>query len=770
MTAAMSQSLVWRTCHIFTAILFVNGLGYTASPKAYAVEPPKCVDPSLKIELVASEPQIVTPVSCRFDNRGRLFVVESHTHFPPSDYDGPKHDLIKILDDPDGDGSLDRIRVFHQGTSKTMSMAIGKDNSIYLATRASIIRVSDTDGDDVADKSETLMTLETAADYPHNGLSGLLLEEPEGKPASLSFGMGENFGEPYTLRGSDGRTQVGKGEGGNIFQCNIDGGELKRIATGFWNPFGICRDEAGRLLMVDNDADAMPPCRIVHVLPQADYGFEFRFGRAGTHPLQAWNGELPGTLPMVAGTGEAPCAILSYRGQYWVTSWGDNRLERYTPMHVGATVRADRDVAVLGDAMFRPVDMAVAPDGSMYVTDWVDRSYNVHRKGRIWRIHFAAPQSANAGMNPSEQEKFAEASLGSLADDAVKSLIQDHADPFLSHLAAVEASKRGKLSLDALPSEERARVRLATLIDQRWKTIAGLEDMPNQDQRSVLIESAMRDAEESVRLAAVRWAAETGSKSFLPSIEKQLERPELSQQMLAATAAAISYLQLGKIEAGGFDALTRQTLIGVALDDSRPASLRQMAIGLVPPNSPQWPIDKLKTAAKNSHAGLARAAARHLVVAASTNNDAKTAVQSLIDDDSVPAALKEDLGIIHESPLTDQNVVVRPSVDDIEGWLEKVGQGGDAERGWRVFFGASRGKCSSCHLRDGRGAGVGPDLTSLTKTGTDRKRLFGIHSASQSRSGADVHNLASSHDGWSDNRRLEIEWRRCRAIRTILVG
>ena len=36
--------------------------------------------------------------------------------------------------------------------------------------------------------------------------------------------------------------------------------------------------------------------------------------------------------------------------------------------------------------MFRPVGLAVAPDGSLYFSDWVDESYNVHRKGRIWRL------------------------------------------------------------------------------------------------------------------------------------------------------------------------------------------------------------------------------------------------------------------------------------------------------------------------------------------------------------------------------------------------
>ena len=28
----------------------------------------------------------------------------------------------------------------------------------------------------------------------------------------------------------------------------------------------------------------------------------------------------------------------------------------------------------------------MAPDGSLYISDWVDKSYNVHGRGRIWRL------------------------------------------------------------------------------------------------------------------------------------------------------------------------------------------------------------------------------------------------------------------------------------------------------------------------------------------------------------------------------------------------
>src|SRR5688572_3370887 len=59
---------------------------------------PVVVDQNLQLTLVAREPAIVTPVGIAVDQRNRIFVMESHTHFPPKDYKGPKTDLIKVFD------------------------------------------------------------------------------------------------------------------------------------------------------------------------------------------------------------------------------------------------------------------------------------------------------------------------------------------------------------------------------------------------------------------------------------------------------------------------------------------------------------------------------------------------------------------------------------------------------------------------------------------------------------------------------------------------
>ena len=164
------------------------------------------------------------------------------------------------------------------------------------------------------------------------------------------------------------------------------------------------------------------------------------------HPFTAWNGELPGTLPMVAGTGEAPCGVLAYesdnlpeeyRGDLLVTSWGDHRLERYRLKPRGASFSAEMTPVLRGDENFRPVGLALAPDGSLYFSDWVDKSYNLHGKGRVWRL------SAKKPAKPSRPE------------DPIAALSSPHG-PW-REAAARQVSKQDLLSIATTDANARSR-------------------------------------------------------------------------------------------------------------------------------------------------------------------------------------------------------------------------------------------------------------------------------------------------------------------------
>ncbi|MFT5327051.1 MAG: putative membrane-bound dehydrogenase-like protein [Planctomycetaceae bacterium] len=689
----------------------------TLDVSSASVSVPKSLDDAISIELVAADPDIVTPIACRFDSEGRLLVVESHTHFPKEEYGGLPHDRVRILRDSNDDGRLDQIATFHQGTHKTMGMAIGRDGWVYVSTRASVIRVRDFDGDDVADQTETLLTLKTDADYPHNGLSGLLLDESSG---TLMVGMGENLGADYTLIGQDGTSHNGGGEGGNIFECSLDGGGLRLEATGFWNPFGLCRDSAGRVLMVGNDADATPPCRISEVVPMGDYGFQFRFGRSGKHPLQAWNGELPGTLPMVCGTGEAPCAILPFRGQYWVTSWGDNRIERYTAKPNGASIVADQDVVIAGGSKFRPVDMTVAPDGSLLVTDWVDRSYNVHSTGRIWRVRFK--EKSTAETPPLSKAERAARNVSTLpTKDVIDRLATD--DVFAWQWALEAAAAREDFTGRPMASFSDARIRLAWLMAHRWNHL--ISDAGTAAKREAILRAALADPSEPVRLAAVRWASERRVQSLQQEILQLLKWPKLSPRLLAAVVSSVSYLETGEVKRvrrNYFDELTAQRLVDVSLDSGYSDAIRIAAIRLVPPVMHQWTADTFRKLMKESSGDVQREAARHLAVAARGNDEFRKIANRLIDDQALSKAGIMDIRSILEpaKPLpVDRSL---PESTDIDAWMKKVGTGGDAEAGWRVFFGATA-NCSACHQYNGRGKTIGPALTGVAGS-MNRRRLL----------------------------------------------
>ncbi|HEV3029681.1 MAG TPA: PVC-type heme-binding CxxCH protein, partial [Planctomycetota bacterium] len=112
------------------------------------------VRPGLRVELVAAEPQIQSPVAAAFDEKGRLFVVEM-LDYPIPDKSKPPQGRIKMLEDKDGDGRFETATVFAEGLS--MAQGVTPWNGGLLVTQApNILFLKDTRGDGKADVRETL--------------------------------------------------------------------------------------------------------------------------------------------------------------------------------------------------------------------------------------------------------------------------------------------------------------------------------------------------------------------------------------------------------------------------------------------------------------------------------------------------------------------------------------------------------------------------------------------------------------------------------------
>ncbi len=362
-------------------------------PASLFADPPKVLDERLELHLFLEDPKIATPVALTADDANRIWVIESNTHFPKGDYNRHTSDRLWVLQDRNGDNKADENMIMAaDGFQHAMALMYLKKGTFVLGTRKEIFLLEDTDEDIKIDKRTLLAGLDTSANYPHNGLSGFALDEL----GYLYFSQGENFGKNYTLTARDGSFLKGSGEGGNIFRMSPEGKNLSLWSTGFWNPFALATNTSGDVFTIDNDPDSRPPCRLIHAIEGGQYGYRYDLGRSGLHPFIAWDGQHPDTLPMTAGTGEGPTGLVCYEneafpqeyfGDLLSTSWGDHKIERFKLQKNGASYRAFSQILVQGDRDFRPTGMTQTNHGEIFFGDWISVSYNVHNKGKIWKLN-----------------------------------------------------------------------------------------------------------------------------------------------------------------------------------------------------------------------------------------------------------------------------------------------------------------------------------------------------------------------------------------------
>src|SRR6266478_3518424 len=112
------------------------------------------VPDGFEVELVAGPPLVERPIVADFDEQGRLYVADSsgsNDKLEKQLQDKP-HRIVR-LDDADGDGRFDKSTVF---ADKMMfpEGAMWFDGSLYVGAPPSIWKLTDTDGDGVADKRQ----------------------------------------------------------------------------------------------------------------------------------------------------------------------------------------------------------------------------------------------------------------------------------------------------------------------------------------------------------------------------------------------------------------------------------------------------------------------------------------------------------------------------------------------------------------------------------------------------------------------------------------
>lgn len=633
-----------------------------------------------------------------------------------------------------------------------MQILLGDEGWVYLTQRDRILRIRDTDADGVADLEEDIATLNTIADYPHNGLSGLAWH-PDGY---LVFSLGENFGKDWILTARDGSKVQGRGEGG-IFRCSSEGTSLRRIARGFWNPFGLHVRDDGVILAADNDPGDRPPCRLLQVVEGADYGFQYVYGNAPVHPFVAWNGELRGTLGMITACGEGPCAVVELGGGVMIPSWSDRTIDYY-PLHWnGASLTSVRQQLIGGHQAFRPVGMARGRENEFYIADWGSESYEVNGLGRIWKMKI---DPAKAAWIQSERDEGNDISrlamelrMGSTHRstsqwmDRVRSRDRVLSDAALQSLSKV-ARDWSVMQWEELSPEDRlwafVALRKTDLHDSKW------------------VDQFWKDADPEIRFECLRWVSDAVFTQYLPQVEAMLEQPGLSYRLFEAVVATTNTLR-GKPNAGITDP---EPWVARILDPEVSPTVKRYALRLVPPNHPKLTEESLMHlldgSASTQVAGSDQVAGPDLaleVVRTIANKRSETTPQVLLriatDSQREEAIRAEALAGLMGSFLPEQRQSIealmrdgapqvraeasrllldRTQVHSVK-WensaqlmqaIDRLPGTPNAESGRRIFFHTGSISCSQCHRYDGRGGVVGPDLTLVASQGTHEQILQSI--------------------------------------------
>lgn len=772
---------------LFSFIFLAIHLLFSCKPNDLP-EGVRLLDDRLVLSVIAKEPDIVTPIGIAIDDKDRVYVLESHTHLPPKDYQGPDGDLIKVFEDTNGDGHLDKISVFAEGIKEGMNLAFSPEGHLHLVTSREVWVFYDHDGDGVCEEKKKLMELKKPESvYAHAAMLSITFSED----GYMYLGRGNTGSEYWNFEGSDGSQISGYGDGGNVIRAKWDGSQVEEFSTGYWNPFDLKFDNEGRLLVADNDPDSRGPNRLVHAVYQSDFGYKTLFGGSGIHPYLAWNGELPGTLPIAVPLGEAPSGLVNasltnlpqdYDNQMLCTIWEESTIVRIDMRDNGLSVSGKTEIIVEGGEDFRPVAFAVNSKGEIYFTDWVVRFYPNHGRGKIWKLSSKDNEKVfprKSKMEPSDSNHWESMmkSLDTATIMEVKSNLKSD-DPFQKHVGIIALTNRIE-EIKILAKDQDAAVRLGALLAARKSGDKELE---------TLAKGFLTDTDSQIRKMALIWIGSTQMVTLKNEIgnaltvsspsndlfETYLETVKLLQpdfvhafqNQLQSRSQALKrelpenfvsdIVQNGKnpiemrvyalrfldnpqehkkllisfLAAGVPDALRLETirtlqnvpdkevsakLLALTLEASNSASVRSDALaGLSRQPLDDW--NQIVPLLESEEENIRIEAARFLRAKVS-QPDVREAFEKHLNKSSTSDGFKQQIQLGLNQELTH-----RPDVADEKSWYGLLDGKGESERGRRVFF-SNMSLCSTCHVMDGRGGDLGPDLSNVGKS-KDRNNLI----------------------------------------------
>lgn len=332
------------------------------------------VPPGFHLQLFAAEPDIVNPVAMTWDERGRLWLVETVDY--PNDIhpDGDGNDVIRILEDTTGDGRADRFTVFADGLSIPTGIVLANGGAI-VANAPRFLFLKDTTGDGRADVREEILT-------------GWGTHDTHGGPSNLRYGFDNRIWGVVGSAGFDGMARGGEGAeeplrfGAGIFRLLPDGTELESVAGFTNNSWGMGFSEAfdvfGSTANNEHSVQVAIPNRYFDgVVGLRGRGQTRLDSHYRIHPLTRDLRQVDYQGGFTSAAGHQLYTARSFPQEYWnrvafVTEPTGHLVHRAILDPEGAGYRETDgwNLMASADEWASPVHAEVGPDGAVWVLDW----------------------------------------------------------------------------------------------------------------------------------------------------------------------------------------------------------------------------------------------------------------------------------------------------------------------------------------------------------------------------------------------------------------
>ncbi len=334
------------------------------------------------VKLFASEPDITNPIAMSWDEKGRLWIVES-VDYPNTflETDGAANDRIKICEDTDGDGKADKFTIFADKLNIPTSIVFA-NGGVVVAMAPYFVFLKDTNGDDKADVRENIMNGWDKGDT-HFG------------PSNLQYGFDNKIwgvvGSGFTGTTKDGKNLNFRT---GVYHLNPDGTGFEFLANTSNNTWGLGFSEENNVFIstANNTHSAyysMPARYTQRALPVSTSNAESVDPQSAVLPVQKIDGHYDShtmtpnlrQVDVVGGftsaAGHHLYTARNFPKEYW------NRMAFVCeptvrllhnaviePKGSGFTEKDNWNMMASSDEWFGPVHAEVGPDGALWVADW----------------------------------------------------------------------------------------------------------------------------------------------------------------------------------------------------------------------------------------------------------------------------------------------------------------------------------------------------------------------------------------------------------------